>query len=136
VIHTTPAVTDADRVVLDRVGELRSKLRFYLHEPRRWYSSLRRATLARAVQGSNSIEGYHAITGHDREVFEDEVARRAAKEILSRLPTTREEKAAFVRRGYELADRMSWDAVAREMILPALHKITAGPSVRVAQVSS
>lgn len=59
-IHTTPAVTDADRVVLDRVGELRSKLRFYLHEPRRWYSSLRRATLARAVQGSNSIEGYHA----------------------------------------------------------------------------
>lgn len=59
-IYATPAVTDADRVVLDRIEELRSKLRFYLHEPRRWYGSLRRATLARAVQGSNSIEGYHA----------------------------------------------------------------------------
>ncbi len=59
-IYATPPVTDADRVVLDRIEELRSKLQFYLREPRRWYGSLRRATLARAVQGSNSIEGYHA----------------------------------------------------------------------------
>ncbi len=59
-IYATPAVTDADRVVLGRIEELRSKLRFYLREPRRWYGSLRRATLARALQGSNSIEGYHA----------------------------------------------------------------------------
>lgn len=29
-------------------------------EPRRWYGSLRRMTLARAVQGSNSVEGYNA----------------------------------------------------------------------------
>jgi Fic family protein len=60
VIYATPAVTDADRVVLERIEVLRSELRFYLHEPRRWYGSLRRTTLARAVQGSNSIEGYHA----------------------------------------------------------------------------
>jgi Fic family protein len=60
VIYATPAVTDADRVVLERIEDLRSELRFYLHEPRRWYGSLRRTTLARAVQGSNSIEGYHA----------------------------------------------------------------------------
>lgn len=59
-IYATPGVTDADRVVLDRIEELRSRLRFYLREPRRWYGTLRRATLARAVQGSNSIEGYHA----------------------------------------------------------------------------
>ena len=59
-IYATPTVTDADRVVLDRIEKLRAKLRFYLREPRRWYGSLRRATLARAVQGSNSIEGYHA----------------------------------------------------------------------------
>lgn len=84
----------------------------------------------------DTIEAYKSLTGQQREVFEDEVARRAAKEILSRLPTTREEKAAFVRRGYELADRMSWDAVAREMILPALRKITAGPSIRVAPMPS
>jgi Fic family protein len=60
VIYATPALTDADRVVLEQIEDLRKKLRFFLHEPRRWYGSLRRATLARAVQGSNSIEGYHA----------------------------------------------------------------------------
>jgi Fic family protein len=60
VIYATPPVTDADRAVLERIEELRSKLRFYLREPRRWYGTLRRTTLARAVQGSNSIEGYHA----------------------------------------------------------------------------
>jgi Fic family protein len=60
VIYATPAVTDADQIVLDRIEELRSRLRFFLREPRRWYGTLRRATLARAVQGSNSIEGYHA----------------------------------------------------------------------------
>src|SRR5690606_2474811 len=35
-------------------------LRFQLHEPRRWVGSLRRLSLARAIQGSNTIEGYTA----------------------------------------------------------------------------
>lgn len=71
-------------MVLDKIEELRGKLRFFLHQPRRWYGSLRRATLARAVQGSNSIEGYHAsvedvvavIDGEDP-LHADEVTRRA-----------------------------------------------------------
>jgi Fic family protein len=60
VIYRTPDLTDADLAVLAGIDELRERLRFFLYEPRRWYGSLRRATFARAVQGSNSIEGYHA----------------------------------------------------------------------------
>lgn len=47
-------------MALQQIDALRAELRFYLHRPRRWYGTLRRATFARAVQGSNSIEGYNA----------------------------------------------------------------------------
>ncbi|TNC22472.1 Fic family protein [Amycolatopsis alkalitolerans] len=46
--------------VLDQVEELKTSLRHQLAEPRRWLGSLRRVSLARAIQGSNSIEGYDA----------------------------------------------------------------------------
>ncbi len=79
-IYATPTVTDADRVVLEQIEELRSKLRFFLREPRRWYGSLRRATLARAVQGSNSIEGYHASVEDVVAVIEGEEPLHADEE--------------------------------------------------------
>jgi Fic family protein len=59
-IFQAPALTDPDRGVLEALDGLRKELRFYLNEPRRWFGTLRRATFARAVQGSNSIEGYYA----------------------------------------------------------------------------
>jgi len=80
VIYRTPTVTDADRVVLEHIEELRSRLRFYLREPRRWFGTLRRATLARAVQGSNSIEGYHASVEDVVAVIEGEEPLNADEE--------------------------------------------------------
>ncbi len=46
--------------LLEVIKELKRRLRQQLHEPRRWLGSLRRVSLARAIQGSNSIEGYEA----------------------------------------------------------------------------
>lgn len=51
---------NAEARVLAEVDELKRALRWQLHEPRRWAGSLRRLSLARAIQGSNSIEGYEA----------------------------------------------------------------------------
>ncbi len=51
---------DVELEVLSEINGLREKLRFQLHEPRRWVGSLRRLSLARAIQGSNTIEGYAA----------------------------------------------------------------------------
>lgn len=46
--------------VVERIDRLRDRLRFLLQgQPRRWTGLLRRSTFARAIQGSNSIEGYH-----------------------------------------------------------------------------
>ena len=59
-IYEAGALSGQDLEVLARIEALREELRFHLREPRRWYGTLRRATMARALQGSNSIEGYHA----------------------------------------------------------------------------
>jgi Fic family protein len=46
--------------VVERIDRLRERLRFLLQgQPRRWTGLLRRSTFALAIQGSNSIEGYH-----------------------------------------------------------------------------
>jgi Fic family protein len=59
-IFTAPDLDERERHVLAQIEELRDRLRHQLHEPRRWAGSLRRISLARAIQGSNSIEGYEA----------------------------------------------------------------------------
>ncbi len=56
----TPELGDAERRVLAQVDELKTSLRWQLTEPQRWVGSVRRLSLARAIQGSNSIEGYEA----------------------------------------------------------------------------
>lgn len=56
-LFRTPSLTRADSNAIARVDELRRQLRIYTTQPRRWVGSLRRTALARAIQGSNSIEG-------------------------------------------------------------------------------
>jgi Fic family protein len=60
-IYLEPELTNADLHVLKLIREQREKLSMYTtHNPRRWFGTLRKATLARAIRGSNSIEGYDA----------------------------------------------------------------------------
>ncbi len=59
-IFSAPELGDAELHVLGLIEELKTGLRHQLHEPRRWAGSLRRVSLARAIQGSNSIEGFEA----------------------------------------------------------------------------
>jgi Fic family protein len=59
VIYETPEVGDAEEAALGRIDELRSGLRYFAAEPRRWVGSLRRILAAGAIRGSNSIEGFH-----------------------------------------------------------------------------
>ena len=54
-----PSLTDAERSVIERIDDVREALRYQLTTQRRWVGLLRRVMLARAVRGSNSIEGYN-----------------------------------------------------------------------------
>lgn len=59
-LFETPTIEGPELVVLSQIDDLRRQLRHQLHEPNRWFGSIRRLSLARAIQGSNSIEGYDA----------------------------------------------------------------------------
>jgi Fic family protein len=54
-----PELEGEEQVALAKIDNLRKELRYYVAEPRRWVGSVRRMLAARAIQGSNSIEGYN-----------------------------------------------------------------------------
>jgi Fic family protein len=58
-IYETPDIGAQEEAALERIEELRRQLRFYVAEPRRWVGSVRRVLGARAIRGSNSIEGFN-----------------------------------------------------------------------------
>jgi Fic family protein len=59
-LFTAPVLDERELQVLSEITDLKQRLRHQLHEPNRWYGSLRRLSFARAIQGSTSIEGYDA----------------------------------------------------------------------------
>lgn len=79
-IYDVPAVDVGEQAALARIDAVRRDLRYYVAEPRRWVGSMRRVLSARAIQGSNSIEGYDvsvedavaAIEGDDPAEARDE----------------------------------------------------------------
>lgn len=58
-VYEAPEIRSPEAAALARVEELRRQLRHYVAEPRRWVGSVRRVLGARAIRGSNSIEGFN-----------------------------------------------------------------------------
>jgi Fic family protein len=58
ILFAPPALDDADREVLALIAEQHRRLRPLVGVPRRWRGLLRRVALARAIRGSNTIEGF------------------------------------------------------------------------------
>jgi Fic family protein len=85
-VYTTPALQPVEAEVLGMIEALRNQLRDYVDlEPRRWYGTLRRMSFARAVQGSNSIEGYDASLDDVVAAVDDEPTLGADEETRSAL---------------------------------------------------
>ena len=57
-VYGTPVLTGEDQTVLGEIQRMRKEMRHVLRTPRRWEGGLRRSVTAKAVRGSNSIEGY------------------------------------------------------------------------------
>ena len=57
-IYDIPQLGPSEQAALKKIEALRDELRYYVAEPRRWMGNVRRVLGARAIQGSNSIEGY------------------------------------------------------------------------------
>jgi len=75
-LFQAPSLTDVEQNVILRINAVRQQLRHNLAVPRRWMGLLARNTFARAIQGSNSIEGYNVTR-------EDAIAAAEGEEPLS-----------------------------------------------------
>ena len=84
-------MTAEDEAVLREIHLMRKELRHVLRTPRRWEGVLRRSALARAIQGSNSIEGY--------QVAEDD----AAAAVDGEEPISADEETFLEIQGYRQA---------------------------------
>ncbi|MER5609200.1 MULTISPECIES: Fic family protein [Micromonospora] len=71
-IYATPELSDHDETVLAEVHDMRRTLADVLRSPRRWTGGLRRTMLARAILGSNSIEGYVVAEDDAAAALDDE----------------------------------------------------------------
>lgn len=63
-LFQTPDLDEVDLSVIADIDRYRRDMRFTLREPKRWTGQLRRNLLAKAIQGSNNIEGYN-VTDED-----------------------------------------------------------------------
>ncbi|GII00274.1 hypothetical protein Pta02_22820 [Planobispora takensis] len=84
-LYGTPRLEAIDRKVLDEIEEMRRDLKYRLAETHRWDGQLRRQLQARAIQGSNSIEGYRASVEDVESIMSGEepleTSARVAREI-------------------------------------------------------
>lgn len=77
-LYQTPPLTSEDLAVIKLIDDLRQRLRHYTQSNlNRWTGMLRRNTMARAIQGSNSIEGYHATMDDAIAAVDDEAPMEA-----------------------------------------------------------
>jgi hypothetical protein len=60
----------------------------------------------------------------ERDAIEHAVAEKVAKELIERLPRTPHEFEQFIERGHAMAVQMSWDAVARDYVVPGIQRAT------------
>ena len=91
-LFTTPRLDAQEEEVLERIEDLRRTLGYaFSATPRRWYGLLRRVSFARAVRGSNSIEGYNVTV-------DDAIAAAEGEE-----PLTARSEAWEAVKGYQSA---------------------------------
>jgi hypothetical protein len=61
------------------------------------------------------------------------VAAIVARDLLDRLPRSPQDFEQFIERGYQLAEQMSWDVVARDYVIPGIQR--ASKAQRLKQIA-
>lgn len=114
-VFQTPHLREDELEVLALLADQREQLRDRMAEPRRWSGTLRRMAFARAVQGSNSIEGYNASLDDVVAAVEEEPTLGAEEETQQALTGYRDAMTYVL----QIADDASLEV--DEGLLKSLH---------------
>jgi Fic family protein len=79
-LFTTPQLNQQEQKVIEEILGIRDSLKYAVSGSARWAGVLRRNTFARAIQGSNSIEGYNVTVEDAIAAVEGEEPLDAASE--------------------------------------------------------
>ena len=114
-LFTAPPPALDDLPVLDELHRARDDLSNYPRTPRRWLGTLRRNNVARAIGGSNSIEGYNID-------LDDAIAAVEGEPSLSADAATWAEIRGYrLALGYVIAPADDEDARMDESFFRTLH---------------
>ena len=73
-----------------------------------------------AIRSAPDLHTSLMIGQAERDVVERKSARDVADALVQRLPRNDAQKNALIDTGYMLAQQISWEVVARELLLPAI----------------
>ncbi|MBF9072633.1 Fic family protein [Streptacidiphilus fuscans] len=120
-LYATPNLHDADQAVLAEIGEMRDRLRLHLRTPRRWEGQLRRNLTARAIAGSNTIEGYAASVSDVEDIMVGEAPIEANDTVAAEIEGYRQ-AMTYIQRLAEAGDDFSYS----KGLLNSLHFMMQG----------
>lgn len=84
-LYGTPVLDESDQRVLGEIEGMRDRLRLHLRAPRRWEGQLRRNLTARAIAGSNTIEGYAASVADVEDIMLGEAPIEADQTVSAEI---------------------------------------------------
>ena len=84
-LYETPPLSLEDAQVLEEIYAMRTRLSDVLRVPRRWTGGLRRHSLAQAIRGSNSIEGYLVDVDDAAAALDDEEPLSASQQTFAEI---------------------------------------------------
>ncbi len=79
-LYKTPRIKESELKITEEILTIRDSLKYAISSTHRWVGVLRRNTFARAIQGSNSIEGYNVTADDAIAAVEGEAPLDAASE--------------------------------------------------------
>ena len=108
--------------ILGEIQALRDDLQFYLGAPRRWHGTLSRAMMARTVQASTSIEGYHSTVDETAAIIDGEEPPGVSEETRRAVSGYRDAMTYILR----LTDPDGSEPRMDTSLLKSLHFIMVG----------
>jgi len=119
-IFSPAPLTHGDTRALEEIQGMRAELADFIRVPRRWTGGLRRHSLAKAIRGSNSIEGYVVDVDDAAAALDDEDALSADEQTFAEIRGYRQAL------GYILATATDEDFVIDASTLKSMHYMLLG----------
>jgi Fic family protein len=126
-IFRTPEPDLEDRQVLEQIHAFRSELADILRVPRRWAGGLRRSMLARAIQGSNSIEGYDVQLDDAVAALDDEEALSTDEQTFAEIRGYRQALGYVLAMAKDADFRLDVSAVRGMHFMMLSHDLAKSP---------